>query len=220
MANHLSPELDRYLVAHHASRSPILREMEQWAKENDFPIFGPECGRTVATLSVAIEARRVFEMGSGVGYSTVWFAAAVGPTGEVVHTDGDAANTEAARGYLDRAGFLDRCRFLNGDALELLAQEQEPFDCILIDVNKTQYPLALRIATEKLRYGGLIFTHNAIWSGRVADTSDMEPSTVAIRQYNRDAVDHPELMTFLDPIHDGLAISLKVGEAHAAVKQL
>lgn len=209
MASQLTPALTKYLEKLEASQSEVLREMEKEAQRRDFPIIGPQCGRVLAILTLAIGGRRVFEMGSGFGYSTVWFASAVGAAGEVVHTDYDLGNTARAREYLEKAGLVERVRFLNGDGLELLAAEREAFDAILIDIEKEQYPLALQVAVPKLRTGGLLFCHNVIWSGRVAEET-ADPATFAIRQYNREIMEHAELVSFIDPVHDGLAVSLKV----------
>lgn len=210
MASQLSAPLTRYLEELEASQSQVLRDMEREAAQKNFPIIGPQCGRRMAILTMAIQGRNVFELGSGFGYSTVWFASAVGPSGSVVHTDFDETNTERAKEYLEQAGLTDRVRFLNGDGLELLTAEPDQFDAILIDIDKTQYPLAVQVTVPKLRVGGLLFCHNVVWSGRVAKDDD-DPATFAIRQYNREIMAHPELVSYIDPVHDGLAVSLKVG---------
>jgi predicted O-methyltransferase YrrM len=205
--------LVEYLVDLQKSNDPILTEMEDVAKEKQFPIIGPECGRRLMTFALAVGASKVFEMGSGYGYSTLWFARAVGPGGEVVHTDGDPANTESAKQYLQRAEIIDRVRFLTGDAVALLEDDAGLYDVILIDIDKQDYPKALAAAVPKLRVGGFILAHNVIWHGAVADPSDTEKSTEGIREYNRRAYSHPELVSFTDPTDDGLGISLKVDAA-------
>jgi len=201
--------LREYLENLEGHSYPVLVEMERLAKEKDFPIIGHQCGRRIAILAYAIGAKKVFEIGSGFGYSTLWFAIAVGDGGEVVHTEFDEKNSTLAREFLKKAGLDRRCRFLNGDGYLLLQNEQGPFDCILIDCDKRQYPSALQEATVKLRVGGFLFAHNAIWSGRVASQEE-EPSTVAIRKYNEEILRHPELLSYIDPVHDGLAVSVKV----------
>ncbi|MCW5945682.1 MAG: O-methyltransferase [Fimbriimonadales bacterium] len=210
MGSQLKPGLTKYLEELEASQSPVLRAMEREAEVRGFPIIGPQCGRRMAILTMAIQGRKVFEMGSGYGYSTVWFASAAGPSGEVVHTDFDPDNTARAKEYLEEAGLLDRVKFLNGDGLELLAAQGDHFDAILIDIDKTQYPLALQVSVPKLKVGGFLFCHNVVWSGRVAEDVH-DPETFAIRQYNREIMTHPELVSFIDPVHDGLSVSLKVG---------
>lgn len=202
-----------YLKELERSHGELLAEMELEARDKSFPIIGPQCGRRLMILALAIGAKKVFEMGSGYGYSTVWFSHAVGPSGEVTHTDGDSENTSRAKNYVARAGFSDRVRFLTGDANQLLADDTGVYDVVLIDIDKQDYPKALQIAVPKLRVGGLILTHNTKWSDRVADPAENDDTTVGIREYNRRAFTHPELASYLDPVDDGLGISLKLDAA-------
>lgn len=210
MGSQLAPSVAEYLRELERSRHPVLLEMERIARDEEFPIIGPECGRALAVLSAAIEAKRVFEMGSGFGYSTLWFALAVGEGGEVVHTDSEETNSRRAQEFLARAGVEHRCRFLVGDAHELLLAETGPFDCILIDIEKSGYPKALEEAAPRLRPGGLLFAHNTLWSGRVADPFEADEATEGIRKFNQAVHNHPDFATFLNPVDDGLSISLRV----------
>lgn len=213
MGSQLPEAVAEYVRELERPRHPVLLEMERIAREEEFPIIGPECGRVLAVLSRAIGAKRVFEMGSGFGYSTLWFALAVGEGGEVVHTDSDETNSLRARELLAKAGVEGRCRFVVGDAHELLRAEQSPFDCILIDIEKSGYPKALEEAVPRIRPGGLLFAHNVLWSGRVADPSETDEGTQGIREFNRAARSRPDLATFLDPVDDGLSVSLKLGDS-------
>src|SRR5574337_352133 len=111
---------EKYLYSLLPRRDAVLREMERYAAKHEVPIVGPACGRLLHQLARMINARRVFEMGSAIGYSTLWLARAVGPGGTVFYTDGDPANARRAEGYLRRAGMLDRVRILQGDALQSL----------------------------------------------------------------------------------------------------
>jgi len=205
--------INEYLKDLEKSSGALLAEMEQEAREKSFPIIGPQCGRRLMILSVAIGASKVFEMGSGYGYSTVWFSHAVGPSGQVTHTDGDPENTSRAKDYIARAGFSDRVRFLTGDANQLLSDDDGVYDVVLIDIDKQDYPKALEIAVPKLRVGGMILTHNTKWSDRVADPNENEATTLGIREYNSRSFSHPELATYLDPVDDGLGVSLKLDPA-------
>lgn len=210
MASQLNPAVAEYLEQLEPSGVQVLREMEDIAQKEGFPIIGPQCGRVLACLTLAIGARRVFEMGSGFGYSTLWFALALGEEGEVVHTDFDARNSERAQEFFKKAGVSARCRFKVGDAVELLSGEPLPFDIVLIDIDKLQYLKALEVAVRKIRVGGLILAHNVLWHGRVASPGEDDEATETIRRYNRAIMDHPELFSFINPIHDGLSVSLKV----------
>src|SRR5690349_366818 len=96
-------------------RDAVLEEMEQYAKENRVPIVGPVVGRVLYQLARSVNARRVFEMGSAIGYSTIWFARAVSPEGKVYYTDGTAANAAKADSYAKRGGVRDRMEILTGN---------------------------------------------------------------------------------------------------------
>src|ERR1041385_6340451 len=91
--------VDEYMLRILPPRDSVLQEMEQQAAKRDIPIVGPAVGRVLYQYAKLINARKVFEMGSAIGYSTIWWAQAVGADGEVFYTDGDPKNAEEARGY-------------------------------------------------------------------------------------------------------------------------
>jgi caffeoyl-CoA O-methyltransferase len=197
----------KYLDALLPRRDAVVREMERYAAKHHVPIVGAACSRVIYQWARAIRARRVFEMGSAIGYSTLWLARAVGPRGVVYYTDGDSANAERARNYLRRAGVRGRVRVLVGDALELLKSTPGQFDLIFNDVHKVQYPAALRLAVPRLRAGGLFISDNVLWSGwaaRPASKDDVE--TRAIQKFNRMIYRSPKLFTTIIPLRDGLAV--------------
>jgi predicted O-methyltransferase YrrM len=156
-----------------------------------------------------IKARTVFELGSAIGYSTIWWAQAVGENGRVIYTDGDSKNAERARGYFARAGVSNRITLHTGDALEFLSEQKEEFDIIFNDVDKDDYPRVLRLVAPRLRKGGLFVTDNVLWSGRVADKNPKESTTKSIQEFNRRLADSPEFYTTILPIRDGLAVAYK-----------
>src|SRR5262244_1592019 len=116
MKDLIAPELDRYIRGLIPPRVPVITEMEKEAAERNVPIVGPAVATLLATLARSISARRIFELGSAIGYSTAFFAEAVGPDGKVFYTDGSAQNAKEARSYLERLGLLDRVEILTGDA--------------------------------------------------------------------------------------------------------
>ena len=132
----VSPELDRYIRDLLPPRDPVIAEMETQAARRDIPIVGPVVGTLLATLAKSIGARRVFEMGSAIGYSTAFFAEAVGPQGKVFYTDGSAKNAAEAKGYLSRLNLLDRVEILTGDAATHLRATPGLFDVVFIDIDK------------------------------------------------------------------------------------
>lgn len=209
----LEPQTEKYLDVLLPARDAVLREMERYAAKHRIPIVGPACGRVLHQLALLIRARRVFEMGSAIGYSTLWLARAVGPRGKVFYTDGDPKNVERARAYLRRGGVLGRVEFLVGDALESLRATRGQFDLIFNDVSKVQYPEVLRLAVPRLRSGGLLISDNILWHGRAAQPAAADDkATRAIQKFNRLIYRSPELMTTMIPLRDGLAVCWKKSE--------
>jgi caffeoyl-CoA O-methyltransferase len=207
----LQTPTENYLDALLPARDAVLREMERYAAEHDVPIVGPACARVLFQLARLSRAARVFEMGSAIGYSTLWLARAVGPKGVVYYTDGDAANVRRAEAYLRRARALDRVRLLTGDALKLLRSTEGEFDLIFNDVNKDQYPDVFRLAVPRLRLGGLLITDNVLWYGRAAKpAAKNDAETAAIQTFNRLVYKSPRLFTTIIPLRDGLAVSQRV----------
>jgi predicted O-methyltransferase YrrM len=203
--------VEDYLYSVLPPRDEVLAEMETRAAEQKIPIVGPAVGRLLYQLALMINAKTVFEMGSAIGYSTIWWARAVGDGGRVIYTDGDANNVARARNYFDRAGVRDRITTLRGDALELLSEQKQPFDIIFNDVDKHDYPRVFRLAVPKLRKGGLFVTDNVLWSGRVAQNgpNDKEAETKAILEFNRLLYSSPDLFATILPIRDGVAVAVK-----------
>lgn len=209
MPNVLSESLDAYLRSLLPERDAVLTEMEAEAKTHSIPIIGPLVGRVLYQLALATGTKRVFEMGSAIGYSTIWLARAVGPGGKVYYSDGSEKNAARARAYLRRAGVAERVEVLVGDALELLQNTGGIFDIIFNDVDKHDYPRVFDLALPRLRQGGLLITDNVLWSGRVVEPST-DAWTVAIQEYNKKAYASPEVWTTIIPLRDGVAVSVKL----------
>ena len=201
--------VDDYLYSMLPKRDPVLAEMEDYASRQNIPIVGPAVARVLQQLAMLINARTVFELGSAIGYSTIWWAQVVGDKGRVIYTDGDSKNAELARGYFTRAGVADRITLHTGDALEFLSEQNQEFDIIFNDVDKEDYPRVLRLVAPRLRKGGLFITDNVLWSGRVAEKNPQEATTKAILEFNRKLYDSAEFYTTILPIRDGLAVALK-----------
>jgi caffeoyl-CoA O-methyltransferase len=201
--------VDDYIYSMLPKRDAVLTEMEAYATEHKIPIVGPAVARVLEQLALTINAKTVFELGSAIGYSTIWWARAVGEKGRVIYTDGDRKNAERARGYFARAGVSDRITVHTGDALEFLSEQKQEFDVIFNDVDKEDYPRVLRLVSPRLRKGGLFITDNVLWSGKVAEKKPAEASTKAILEFNRKLYDSNEFYTTILPIRDGLAVALK-----------
>lgn len=190
---------------------PVLLEMEALAGERSFPIVGRVVGVALEMLARSIGARRIFELGSGFGFSAYWFARAAGPKGEVILTDGDPENTLRSEQFLTRAGLASQCRFETGDAVQLLNRTAGEFDVVYCDIDKQGYPAAWEAAAGRVRPGGYYLCDNVLWSGKVADPDNHDPDTEAIRAHNRAVYSDPRYLTSIIPIRDGVIAALRVG---------
>jgi len=204
--NIVDPRLERYLEGLLDDPDPVQREMEELARQRGFPIVGPLVGRLLMLLAKATSARRILELGSGFGYSALWFARALPDDGEIILTEYDSEDSERSRGFLAGAGLAGKATFLVGDALLLVDSVHGPFDIVFIDVDKEQYPAALDKALPLLRLGGLLIADNVLWQGRVVDEKPPEPSTAGVLEFNRRIHADPRLEVAMVPLRDGLAI--------------
>jgi predicted O-methyltransferase YrrM len=202
------PEVEDYLYAMLPPRDEVLAEMEIEASKNKVPIVGPAVARVLYQLAIISGAKRIFEMGSAIGYSTIWWARAVGDGGRVVYTDGDPKNADKARRYFERAGVHRRITVRVGDAFEFLSEEKEQYDIIFNDVDKVDYPRALRLALPRLKSGGLFITDNVLWSGKVSQP-DPDATTKAILEFNKLIYESKDLFTTILPLRDGVAVCTK-----------
>src|SRR6266511_4291505 len=136
-------------------QDPVFLRMEEEARRDGFPIIGPAAGQYCHMIARMIGARRVFELGSGYGYSTLWFARAVRENGggEVHHVVWDEELSREARGHLAALGYDDLVRFHVGEAVETLRRTAGPFDLIFNDIDKIGYPASLPVITARLRRG-------------------------------------------------------------------
>lgn len=210
-SGYIQDDVEQYLYALLPERDAVVTEIEEYAEKNRVPIIGPAVARLLALLAETSRAKRIFEMGSAIGYSTIWLARAAGPKGTVYYTDGNAANAERAKDYFRRAGVAKRIKVSVGDALDLLKKTPGKFDLIFNDVDKHQYPDALRAALPKLQRGGLLITDNTLWSGKAArPASPDDANTLGVQEFNRLVYNSKELYPVMIPLRDGVTVCRKV----------
>ena len=202
--------VEQYMYRLLPPRDAVLADMERVAEKNDVPIVGPAVGRLLYQLARFVNAGRVFEMGSAIGYSTIWWARGLRRGGKVYYTDGSSANAAQAEGYLQKAGVRDRVEILVGNALDLIDQVEGEFDIVFNDVDKHDYPEVFRKAAGRIRVGGLLVADNVLWSGRVADASVRDRDTTAIRSFNKMLFSDERFYSTIIPLRDGVAIGLRV----------
>jgi predicted O-methyltransferase YrrM len=210
-SGYIQDDVDQYLYSLLPKRDAVIEEIEEHAAKNRVPIIGPAVARLLSLLVQIAGAKRIFEMGSAIGYSTIWLARAAGPKGEIFYTDGDPENAKRASDYFRRAGVAKRIRVRTGNALELVKKASGKFDIIFNDIDKYQYPDALRAALPKLKRGGLLIADNTLWSGKAARPAPADDKhTLGIQEFNRLVYASKELYPVLIPLRDGVTVAQKL----------
>jgi caffeoyl-CoA O-methyltransferase len=202
--------VEHYLHSLLPKSDSVLARIENEAKAENIPIVGPAVGRLLFQLAQISGAKMIFEAGSAVGYSTIWWARAIGNSGRVIYTDSDPRNADRARKNFEEAGIASRIQIEIGDALEILSRQRQEFDIIFNDVNKEEYPRVLKLAGPRVKPGGLFISDNALWSGRVAQLeSERDEGTRGIVEFNQALYASSEFFTTIIPLRDGVAVARK-----------
>ncbi|HLD92784.1 MAG TPA: O-methyltransferase [Anaerolineales bacterium] len=208
----LSPQLTEFLENLVPPRPPELKKMEAYAEERDFPIIGPICGHLCYQIARTLGAKRIFEMGSGFGYSTAWFARAVQENGgsEVCHVVWDEELSNKARVHLKALGYENMVKYVIGEAIQTLHAASGTFDLIFMDIDKQDYVKAVPVIYDKLRVNGILIIDNILWSGRIFDENDQSPATNAIREITGMLTNNDRWLTSVIPVRDGLLVATKL----------
>lgn len=211
MPDLIAPSVAGYLESLVPERPAELLAMEAYARAHRFPIIGPVCGHLCYQIARMTRARSVFELGSGFGYSTAFFARAVSENGGgiVHHVVWDEDLSARARGHLKALGLDPMVEFHVGEAVGALEAADGPFDLIFNDIDKSGYPASLRVIEQKLRPGGVLIIDNMLWSGRIFDRADTSPDTEGVREFTRRITTDPTWICSLVPIRDGMIVAVR-----------
>ena len=207
----VSPQVEAYLESLVPPRPQEMLAMEVQAREMNFPAIGPVVGYFCYQVARMTGAKEIFELGSGYGYSTAWFAQAVRENGGgiVHHVVWDEALSHQARGHLERLGLSGLVQYHIGEAVETLRESPGPYDLIFNDIDKEGYPASLPVIREKLRTGGLMIIDNMLWYGRIFDEQNRDADTEGVREVTRLLAGSEEWVTTLVPIRDGVILAYK-----------
>jgi caffeoyl-CoA O-methyltransferase len=207
----ISSQVRDYLDRLVPPRPSEIQTMEAEAEEKDFPIIGPVCGHLCYLIARMITARQIFELGSGYGYSTAWFAQAVKEIGGglVHHVVWDEKLSREAKRHIAQLGLDDVVQYHLGEAVQTLKEMPGQFDLIFNDIDKHGYPDSLPVIKEKLRPGGVLIIDNMLWYGRIFDDSDQSPDTRGVREFTGLITTDPDWIVSLVPIRDGMIIAYK-----------
>ncbi len=205
----LAPQLHQYLDGLVPPRPAEMQAMEAYAREKNFPIIGPAAGYFCYLVARMIGARRIFELGSGYGYSTAWFARAVKENGggTVFHVVWDEELSQRARKHLGALGFDGVVQYRVSEAVQALRETDGPFDLIFNDIEKQGYPASLPVIAEKLRPGGVLIVDNLLFGGRIFDRQNQSASVEGIREFTKLVTADSRWISSIVPIRDGLLVA-------------
>jgi predicted O-methyltransferase YrrM len=206
--------VEQYLSSLNHQADGVLKDIARSGDEQDLPLVDPEVGVLLRVLATAVQATRILEIGTAIGYSGIWLAGALPAGGTLLTMEMDEQRAQQARGHFARAGLSDRVSVIVGDAQRMLAKVSGPFDLIFQDGDKKLYSPMLDRLVDLLRPAGLLVTDNVLWSGEVVPGFVEKPQhktadTQAIIEYNQRLNSHPALITSTVPLRDGVAISVK-----------
>jgi predicted O-methyltransferase YrrM len=207
--------IERYLATLNRTADPVLVAIEREGREAHLPIVDAEVGALLRVLATTVQARRILEIGTAIGYSGIWLAGALPDDGTLFTMEINPDRAATARRNFARAGVENRTNILLGDSALLVAKVSGPFDLIFQDGAKGHYLRMLDRLVALLRPGGLLVTDNVLWSGEVVPgyvdhPSHDEADTRAIAEYNERLAADPRLKTTFLPLRDGVAVSVKV----------
>ena len=210
--NLIDPKVDAYAEAHTTPSGELYERLAAETREKTtLPqmMVGEVEGRFLEFLVRLSGARRVLELGTFTGYSSLSMARGLPEGGRVISCDVDPDTTAIARRYAEEAGLAERIEYRLGPALDTIAQLEDPFDLVFIDADKPNYKNYYEAVLPKLADDGLIVIDNVLWSGRVVDDGDDDESTRAIKEINDHVRNDPRVECVLLTVRDGMLLVRK-----------
>jgi predicted O-methyltransferase YrrM len=206
-----------YLSGLRRDPHPQLGIIDREGRAEGLPIVFPDTGGLLHTLARACGARRILEIGTAIGYSTLWMATALPSDGTLITMEYDAVRAARARDHFAAAGCADRISVIAGDATRFLHKVSGPFDLIFQDSDKKLYEPMLDRLIDLLRPGGLLVADNVLWNGEVIpgyvhDRKYSEEDTAAIVAFSKRIATDPRLYTSFLQVGDGVSVSVKLTE--------
>ncbi|HXV96596.1 MAG TPA: O-methyltransferase [Gaiellaceae bacterium] len=204
-----SDEIERYAEAHTTPPSELLlRLAEETRAELRSPtmLSGPVAGRLLELLVFALRPRRVLEVGTYSGYSSISMASVLPPGGHIDTCELDETHAAVARRYLDEAGLGDRVTIHVGPALETIARLEGEFDLIFVDADKLSYPAYYDALLPRLSDRGIMALDNTLWSGRVVSEPESSPETRMFVELNDRIASDPRVVAVVLTVRDGITL--------------
>lgn len=215
MANLTPQPVADYLAGLRRDPHERLGLIEREGRGEGLPLVYPDTGALLHTLARSCAARRILEIGTAIGYSTLWLATALPADGALITMEYDAARAARAREHFAAAGYADRVSVIVGEATRFLHKVAGPFDLIFQDGDKRLYEPMLDRLVGLLRPGGLLVADNMLWNGEVipgyvAGKKYSDEDTAAIVSFSRRLASDPRMYTSFLQVGDGVSVSVKL----------
>lgn len=213
MINIVNPVVEDYIRVTLKENQGLIKELEEYASENDVPIIHKEVAELMRVLLNISKPKRILELGCAIGYSSILFTSILEGDVEVITTERNPRMLERAKDNIKRAGYENNITILEGDALETLKNVDGEFDMIFIDAAKGHYKVFFDMLIDKLKDGGLIVSDNILYKGMIASDEYVIRRKKTIVKRMRDYLDYICDLDYIDtsilPIGDGVALSYK-----------
>ena len=214
MGQIVADSIERYLASLNRARTAVLDDLAADGAARGLPLIDAEVGALLRVLASTAGASRILEIGTAIGYSGIWLATALPPDGMLITMEVDEGRAEEARRNFSRAGLASRVTVIVGDAQLKIAKVSGPFDLIFLDTDKQLYVPLLDRLVSLLRPGGVLVADNVLWDGEVVPGFRATPmrdprDTRAVAAFNERVAAHPQLVTSIVPLRDGVSISVK-----------
>ena len=212
----VTPYVTEYIREKTVHNNPLLTELEEYATLNKVPIAEPETARLMSVLTKLVRPKKILEIGTAIGYSSIIMAQGLGADGKITTLEYDSRTAEIARENIKRAGLADKIQVIEADAKDYLSylDEDESYDMVFLDGPKAHYLFMLEDAVRLLRKGGLLVSDNILFKGMTADDGHFARRKVTIIHRLREYIDalmaHPQLETSILSQGDGVTLSIKV----------
>jgi predicted O-methyltransferase YrrM len=214
MPDFVHPAVAAYLAGLAPADDPALAAVRARSAADGVPALSADTAALLRVIASAMRPSRIFEIGTGYGYSGLQLARALAPGGVLFTVERDPARAAIAREHFAQAGVADRVNVMVGEAVRLVHKVAGPFDLIVQDGSKDQYEATLDRLIELLRPSGLLFTDNVLWRGDVVPGFNAEPvhppeSTAAVSRFSTRLAADARLETTFVPVGDGVALSVR-----------
>lgn len=206
-----SPQ-EKYLENLRTENDELILEMEKFAKEKNVPILNWNAAELLESLILIYEPKRVLEIGTAIGYSTIRVAKNLRKKAVIDTIEKNKENIKTAEEFISRSGLENKINIIEGDALQIMPNFETKYNFIFLDADKEDYERLFYYSLMLLKKGGILFVDNLLWHGYAAAKTvpaKYKTSTEQIRKFNKLFTSQYSLKTIILPVGDGIGIGVK-----------